>query len=502
MPAEQARPLYLALDQGGHASRALVFDARGVAQARSLREVQVHHPQPDWVEQDPEELVVSLREATREVLRELGARAVQIVSAGLATQRSSIVCWDRATGQALSPVISWQDRRAHAWLARFAPHAEAIHATTGLMLSAHYGASKLRWCLDHLPAVAQAETEGRLAFGPLASFLIFRLTEERTLAADPANAARTLLWNIKTLDWDEGLLHLFDIPATALPSCVPTRHDFGHLAADGQRIPLVLVNGDQSAALFAYGAPRTNCAYLNLGTGAFVQRTSGNYPGHQPRLLTGIVLQDGDQKIYVLEGTVNGAGAALQWVEEDLGFEDLEQELPAWLAQNNAEPPLFLNGISGLGAPYWIADFKSRFSAEAEPWQMAVAVAESIVFLLQANLDLFQKLPTAMDGGSAENAGAVFPPSPLEQIIASGGLTWYEGLCQRISDLSGLPLYRPAEYEATARGTAWLLAGKPEVWPESELGMWFRPRANPALRARYERWRMAMESALVEHSRT
>jgi glycerol kinase len=482
MPAERIRPLYLALDQGGHASRALVFDAHGVAQARSLREVQVHHPQADWVEQDPDDLVASLLDATREVLHELGARAAQVVSAGLATQRSSIVCWDRVTGQALSPVISWQDRRAHEWLARFAPHADAIHATTGLMLSAHYGASKLRWCLDHLPAVAQAETEGRLAFGPLASFLIFRLTAEHTLAADPANAARTLLWNIKSLDWDAGLLHLFSIPARALPPCVPTRHHFGHLEADGQRIPLSVVNGDQSAALFAYGAPHANSAYINMGTGAFVQRTSGDYPGHQPRLLTGIVLRDADEKTYVLEGTVNGAGAALQWIEEDLGLEDLEQQLPAWLAQNSAEPPLFLNGISGLGAPYWVADFESRFSAEAEPWQMAVAVAESIVFLLQANLDLFQKLA-----------------SPLEQIIASGGLTWYEGLCQRISDLSGLPLYRPAEYEATARGTAWLLAGKPRDWPEPEFGVWFKPQANPVLHARYHRWRAAMDMALIGH---
>lgn len=476
--------LYLALDQGGHASRALVFDAHGVAQARSLREVQVHHPQADWVEQDPEELVASLLEAAREVLRELGTRAAQIVSAGLATQRSSVVCWNRVTGQALSPVISWQDRRAHAWLARFAPHAEAIHVTTGLMLSAHYGASKLRWCLDHLPAVAQAQSEGRLAFGPLASFLIFRLTEERTLAADPANAARTLLWNIKTLNWDEGLLHLFSIPASALPPCVPTRHRFGHLAAAGQRIPLALVNGDQSAALFAYGAPRAGSAYLNLGTGAFVQRTSGHYPGQQPRLLTGIVLRDVDEQIYVLEGTVNGAGAALQWIEEDLGIDNLEQELPAWLVQDHVEPPLFLNGISGLGSPYWVADFESRFSAEAEPWQMAVAVAESIVFLLQTNLDLFQKLA-----------------SPLERIIASGGLTWYEGLCQRISDLSGLALYRPVEREATARGIAWLLAGKPEDWPELEFGAWFKPRANPALRARYERWRVAMDTALAEQAR-
>lgn len=481
MTPERRAPgsLYLALDQGGHASRALVFDAHGVAQARSLREVRAHHPQADWVEQDPEELVTSLVDVAHEVLQALGARAAQVGSAGLATQRSSIVCWDRVTGQALSPVISWQDRRAREWLARFALHAEAIHATTGLMLSAHYGVSKLRWCLDHLPAVAQAQAEGRLAFGPLASFLVFRLTQERTLAADPANAARTLLWNIKSMDWDEGLLHLFSIPVSALPPCVATRHHFGHLGVAGRRIPLMLVSGDQSAALFAYGAPHASSAYLNMGTGVFVQRTSGHYPGHQPRLLTGIVLRDADEVVYVLEATVNGAGAALQWIGEDLGLGDIEQQLPAWLAQNSVEPPLFLNGISGLGSPYWVADFESRFTAEAEPWQMAVAVAESIVFLLQANFDLFQKLA-----------------SPLEQIIAAGGLSWYEGLCQRISDLSGLPLYRPAEHEATARGSAWLLAGKPGDWPEPEFGVWFKPRANPALRARYERWRVAMDAAL------
>ncbi len=478
------RPLYLALDQGGHASRALVFDARGALLAKGLREVKVHHPRPDWVEQDPEELLASLYEAIGDALGDLGAQAARLAAAGLATQRSSIVCWDRVTGHALSPVISWQDRRAHAWLARFAPLAESIHATTGLMLSAHYGASKLRWCLDHLPAVMRAQSQGRLAFGPLASFLIFRLTEERTLAADPANGARTLLRNLKTETWDEGLLHLFGIPLSALPPCVPTRHGFGRIAVDGRQLPLTLVTGDQSAALFARGAPRASHAYINMGTGAFVQRIATGFPDRPSRLLTGVALHDGDEKTYVLEGTVNGAGAALQWIEEQLGIEDLAQQLPAWLA-SDTEPPLFLNGIAGLGSPYWVADFESRFSAEAEPGPMAVAVTESIVFLLQVNLDLLQELPVA-----------------LEQIVASGGLTWYDGVCQRISDLSGLPLHRPAGYEATARGTAWLLAGKPEYWAEPEPGLRFQPRANPALRARYERWRTAMDTALIGHSRT
>lgn len=477
-------PLYLALDQGGHATRALVFDAHGEVVARALREVQVFHPQPDWVEQDPDELVRSLDDVILEVRHELGPRAAHLAAAGLATQRSSIVCWDRISGEALSPVLSWQDRRAHAWLERFTPDADAIHRSTGLMLSAHYGASKLRWCLDHLPRVARAATEHRLAFGPLASFLVFRLTEERSLVCDPANAARTLLLNLESLDWDTGLLHLFGVSRGMLPDVVPSRFDYGRLVA-GRHIPLSIVTGDQSAALFAYGAPQASSVYLNMGTGAFVQRTAGHFPGHHSRLLSGIVLAERDEQVYVLEGTVNGAGAALAWLAATHGIDNLESELRGWLARA-AEPPLFLNGVSGLGSPFWVADFESRFidvPETTEPWQLAAAVAESIVFLVQANLDEFGKLA-----------------APPERIIASGGLTHYDALCQRLADLGGLPLYRPVEHEATARGLAWLLAGKPGDWPESEPGQYFNPGSNPALTKRYAAWRQAMTAELGRNS--
>lgn len=477
-PPDEPDTLYLSLDQGGHASRALVFDGQGRIHARALRDVSVFHPQPGWVEQDPDELAQSLIDVIFDVQRQLGPRAAQLVRAGLATQRSSIVCWDVLTGEALSPVISWQDRRAHAWLARFTPDSERIRRATGLRLSAHYGASKLRWCLDHLPRVAEAAAAKRLACGPLAAFLVFRLTETRSLMVDPANAGRTLLFNLESRRWDEGLLHLFDIPAEVLPQVVQTRFDFGPLVA-APRVPLSVVTGDQSAALFFAGAPQPSRAYLNMGTGAFLQRSTGTYPGDHPRLLTGIVLQDQDESVYVLEGTVNGAGSALAWAAESLQLPNLTDELPRWLLRNETEPPLFLNGISGLGAPFWEAEFKSRFIGEGEPWQKAVAVAESIVFLLQANLEEFQRLA-----------------SPLDQISASGGLTQMDALCQRLSDLSGFPLYRPVEREATARGLAWLLAGKPHDWPEGEVGNRFTPTINPALRARYIRWRYALEEAL------
>jgi glycerol kinase len=471
--------LFLALDQGGHASRALVFNQQGALIAKTLREVSVHSQSPGRVEQDPEELVSSLQQAAAEAVQSLGVRAEAIVSAGLATQRSSIVCWDKFTGAALSPVISWQDRRAQAWLASLTTQADEVHRLTGLRLSPHYGASKLRWCLDHLAPVKTALGQRRLAMGPLASFLLFRLLRKKSLFADPANAARMLLWNLHTADWDRQLLALFGIPGELLPPCVPTQYSFGTLDVGRQAIPLTIMTGDQSAALFAHGAPAPDAAYINLGTGAFVQRALGRLPDEAPGLLTSIVYRDARHTTYVLEGTVNGAGAALRWAEQELGLTDIDDQLPEWLARQTS-PPLFLNGVSGLGAPFWVADFESRFIGGGEPWQKAVAVAESIVFLLQTNLEIMKQ-----------------HAPPLARMVVTGGLALNTGLCQRLADLSGLPVYRPAELEATARGAAFLLAGFPDSWPEEISGTWFRPVANPALHKRYKNWRDEMSRAVA-----
>jgi glycerol kinase len=345
------------------------------------------------------------------------------------------------------------------------------------MLSAHYGASKMHWCLDHLPAVAAARREGRLAMGPLASFLLFRLLEEKPLMADPANASRTLLWSLRAMDWDPWLLELFGIPVETLPRCVPTRHGFGTLCANEHRIPLTIATGDQSAALFALGAPPGNTGYVNIGTGAFIQRAFQQIPDTFG-LLSSVVYRDADRAFYALEGTVNGAGAALRWAEQEWELEDVEAQLSAWLA-SDGDVPLFLNGIAGLGAPFWVADFPTRLIGNGEPWQKACAVVESIVFLLQVNIETMQKMS----------------PAP-KSLLVTGGLTQLDGLCQRLADLSGLPVYRPAEHEATARGTAYLLAGFPENWPEEKPGDSFTPKPNPGLMRRYKDWRAAMQNAL------
>lgn len=466
--------LYLCLDQGGHASRALVLDECGEVVTRALRDIATFHPTDDRVEHDAEELVASVRDATGDALRNLDARAHELRAAGLATQRSSIVCWDRITGAALSPVISWQDRRAREWLTQFSSCAPDVEQRTGLKLSPHYGASKLRWCLDNLEPVQRARHANRLAFGPLASFLAFRLLDERPLVVDPSNAQRTLLWNVAQRAWDDTLLERFGIPCTVLPECVTTHHAFGHLRHADDGIPLTVLTGDQAAAVFAFGAPRADSAYVNLGTGAFVQRMLDR-PQHVDGLLTGIVRVQGDAPMYTLEGTVNGAGAALTWASNTLGLTDAEAQLPQWLARD-VELPLFLNGVGGLGAPYWVADFPSRFVGAGEPWQKLVAVSESIVFLIATNIERMRQ------------AG------DINALVLSGGLAQLDALCQRLADVTGLPALRPCEHEATARGLAWLLASDKTRWGAID-SVTFSPQPAPALLRRYRNWLVAMADA-------
>jgi glycerol kinase len=366
-------------------------------------------------------------------------------------------------------VISWQDRRAARWLDSLALDRDDLRARTGLLVSPHYGASKMRWCLDHLPAVRAARESGRLAIGPLASFLVFRLLRERPFVVDPANASRTLLWNIHTSDWDPPLCERFGIPLDVLPRCVPTRHAFGTI--DG--LPLKVVNGDQSAAAFASGEPRTDTAYVNIGTGAFVQRPIAGEPPALPRLLHSVILRDESRTLSVVEGTINGAGSAI----DEIAGKGVAERADSFL-ESSTEPPLFLNGVSGLAAPFWAPRFRSRFVGDGAPADKITAVVESIVFLIRTILDdMAKELP---------------PPATIR---VSGGLSRSDGLCQRLADLAECSVERSIEHEATARGLARLIASGFEDEERREADT-FAPRANRPLCERFERWTKELERAL------
>ena len=467
-------PAFLSIDQGGHASRAFVFDARGRLLARGEREIRARRPDPTRAEYEAAELWSSIAGAVAAALD--GAPALR--AAGLATQRSNVACWDRENGAPLGPVLSWQDRRAWRAVEELRPHERLIHERTGLFLTPHYGASKLRWCLDNLPDVGRAHEEGRLGFGPMAAWLAGRLAGEPARGADVVNASRTQLVALKTRDWDDDLLALFGLPKGPLPPVVPNIWGYGALAA-APATPLALVTGDQNAALFAYGEVDGQTAYVNAGTGAFVLRATGERLVRPQRLLSGVLHHGEGAPEYALEGTVNGAGSALAWFAREYGVGDLNERLPAWLDAVPAAPALFLNGVSGLGSPFWAANFPVRFEGRGSLAELAVAVVESIVFMLVVNLE--------------EQARYLPPP---ERIRLTGGLANLNGLAQRLADLAGVPVLRPAEVEATARGTAFLLAGRPADWDAGGVPDVFEPRSNPALAANYARWRKAVKREL------
>ena len=470
---------YLALDQGGHASRALVFDAGGALVTSASVPIATQRTDPGHIEHDPDELVETLRRAIDTVSRELPAGR-RIHAAGLATQRSSMVCWNRHTGAALSPVISWQDRRNATWLEGLATRAAEIRARTGLVLTPHYGASKMRWCLDHLPAVQEARAAGELVMGPLASFLVCRLVEGRPLLADPANASRTQLWALATRDWSPELLVLFGIDAALLPRAVTSRYAYGNLATPAGPVPLTVVTGDQSAVPFAFGPLDPATAYVNLGTGAFAQRpVSGPLPD-APRLLVSVVWSTADHVDYLLEGTVNGAASALDWLAEREGvpLTALLRLADVALATHET-PPLLINGVSGLGAPFWVSNLESRFIGAGSRGARVLAVLESIAFLLQANLEEMQPHGPALTG-----------------LLVTGGLSANDYLCGCLGSLSGLPVRRTEDPEATARGLARLVAGDAaSAWPVAH-GTSQPPVLNKELAQRYRLWRRELEQAL------
>lgn len=468
----------LAIDQGGHASRALLFDAAGrvvdlesvpVATDRSADGLRVEH--------DAEALVASVRNAVDAVATRAAAARRPITAAGLATQRSSIACWHRGTGAALAPILSWQDRRHAAWLRGLEPRRDWLRARTGLVLSPHYGASKLRWCLEEVPAVRAAAEANTLAMGPLASFLLARLLDGRPCLADPANASRTQLWDPARRDWDEELLALFGVPRRVLPACVDSRHDFGVLATPAGAVPLVVTTGDQSAVPFAAGPLDPVAAYVNAGTGAFVQRALRDRVPAAPRLLASVVWSDAQGVDYLAEGTVNGAAAALDGLATREGSTAAALLAAVEAGAGGADPPLFLNGVAGLGSPFWVSDFPSRFVGEGTPAARALAVIESIVFLLRVNLDELRALGP-----------------PLERLVLTGGLAASATFCRRLADLAGLPVWRSAETEATARGLARLVAGPAVHW-EAGAGETWHPRPDPAFTRRFERWRALMPAA-------
>jgi glycerol kinase len=476
-------PLLVAIDQGGHATRALAFDTRGRRIAEAYVPISTFRSGTDRVEHDALELGESVRTVLADLSQMLGDDARRVTAAGLATQRSSIACWDRRAAKPFARVLSWQDRRNAAFVAKLAEQEQTIRETTGLVLSPHYGASKLRWYAEHVEGVRSPSPKQRPAFGPLAAWLLHAILEEHPHCVDATNAARTQLLDIRACDWSDEMLALFGVRRELLPTVVPNRYEYGNVLFDDRLVPLVVCTGDQSAMPFAHGAPDAATIYLNVGTGAFVQRISDR--AAPTGLLSSVLWHDGERgTLRAIEGTVNGAGSAIDWLNERVDI-DAGAGSRAWahreaLAMNRAKlaramPPIFLNGIAGVGSPYWRAQFESRFIGDGNDIERLMAVIESIAFLICENVAHVREGAT--------------------RILASGGLADSDYLCECVATLSGLPVERTSLTESTATGLAYLIAREPADWqPEAQIER-FDPEPQPELRARYERWRKEMGSA-------
>jgi len=450
----------LAIDQGTQSTRASILDGEGRVVAQASVPVTSTRPKLNRVEQDANALASSVETAIGQVLKQVAKTVRSCVECcGIATQRSTVVSWDNA-GKAASAALSWQDTRGQEQLDHLREYVSEIKQHSGLPLSAHYGATKLRWLMDN------SNSRENRRFGPLSSYLLSRISNVETNLVDHANAQRMQLLDISTMQWSNSLLQLFGIPIELLPECCPVYHDFGELKGPG--IPITAMNGDQNAAWFGSGLPAAGTALVNIGSGAFVL-TPQPADKEAPELLSTIACSDNTASSFLLEATVNGAGNALLWLSEHYPISNHRLKLKSALEQT-VEPPMFLNTVGGLGSPWWRSGLTPKFindNGRFSETEMIAGVCESILFLVYQNLIEIQKVKS------------------ISELQLSGGLSKVDVMCQKLADLSGLQVKRLNRSEATTRGIAWIAAGQPESWGVSEYDR-YQPRADTGLKSRFE----------------
>lgn len=460
----------LLLDVGGQGILALVLDEQARPCFKAHRRLDVHE-RGERVEQDPEQLADALQALVVEALSAVDSSGpAPPVPVALAVQRGSVVCWDRDTGAALSPVLSWRDRRSLARLAALGEQAESIRQRTGLRHSPYAGAPKLAWCLSELPPVRAAAEQGRLVCGPLGSFLLARLVRQHPARVDPTLAQRTLLWSHRARGWDPWLLERFGLSARLLPQIVPSHSHHGRLQVADTPAELMLLMGDQNCLPFLHGQPDPDTLTINLGTGAFLLRPVPEPVDDARFQLT--LLDQADGGRWALEGSVHGAASALNWLAREHSVQAADHDWSS-LDQRVDTPPLFLNRIDGLGSPWWQAASEAAFidpdaANDHSPQALLLAVLESIAFLIRANVD-------AMSERLARP----------QRIVICGGLSQSDTLCGLIANLLSHDLERLSAVEGTALGLWCRLhrAGLPAG--HFNTVSW---RRQPALERRYQQW--------------
>lgn len=496
MAAENAH--LLVIDQGTTSTRAIIFDAvlRPIAVAQ--QEFPQIFPAPGWVEHNPETIWATALGTARAALTEAGLAPAQIAGIGIANQRETTLVWERATGRPIFNAIVWQDRRTAEQCAALeaAGHGEMVEARTGLRLDAYFSATKLSWILDHVPGSRARAKAGELAFGTVDTFLLWRLTGGAVHATDATNASRTLLCDIRTGQWDDDLLHLFDIPVAMLPKIKDCTGDFGRTIADlfGGEIAIRGIAGDQQAALIGQACFTPGTVKATYGTGGFVLLNIGEEPKRsRHRLLTTIAWQWGGQRHYALEGSIFSAGASVQWLRDGLGLVENAAETSGLAAASDpAQDVYFVPAFTGLGAPHWNSDAQgliTGISRGTTKKELARATLESVGYQTR---DLLRAM--LADFGA-----------PIENLVfrVDGGMSANDWTMQFLADILNIPVERSAFRETTALGAGYLAGFAAGLCPPPaqfalmrETDHLFHAEIPPELRdTKYQGWLRAVKLA-------
>jgi glycerol kinase len=483
----------LSLDQGTTSSRAIVFDHDGTVKAVAQKEFRQIFPQAGWVEHDPQDIWTTQIGVAVEALARGQVRPKDVAAIGITNQRETTIVWDRETGTPIANAIVWQDRRTADYCERLKAEGAgpAIQQRTGLLIDAYFSASKIRWLLDNVPGARAKAEAGRLAFGTVDTWIVWKLTDGAVQVTDVSNASRTMLFNIHTLQWDDELLKIFGIPRSLLPQVRSSSEIYGRVAPTLgiEDVPIAGIAGDQQAALFGQMCRKPGMSKNTYGTGCFLLQNIGTAPKQsQQRLVTTVAWQICGRTDYALEGSVFIGGAVVQWVRDGLGLiksaADIEP-LAASVADNGGV--YLVPAFSGLGAPHWDSYARGTIvgiTRGTTAGHIARAALESIAFQVADLLD-------------AMKADARIP---LSELRVDGGAATNNALMQFQADLLGVPVVRPAVTETTALGAAYLAGLAVDYWKSTDevSGQWrvdrkFDPNMpRSAADALRERWSAAV----------
>jgi glycerol kinase len=448
----------LALDQGTTSSRALLFDREGAIRGVAQQEFDQIFPRPGWVEHNPEQILSSQIAVATEALAKAGASASDIAAIGITNQRETAIVWNRETGKPVHNAIVWQDRRTADFCEqlRKGGHAPLIQQRTGLLIDAYFSASKIVWILENVPGARTLAEAGKLAFGTVDTWLVWRLTQGKVHATDVTNASRTMVFNIHTGEWDSELLGLLRIPASMMPSVRSSSELYGDVrGVQGlEGIPIAGIAGDQQSALFGQQCSQPGMTKNTYGTGCFMlQNTGTRTVPSSNQLVTTIAWKINGKTEYALEGSVFVGGAVVQWLRDGLGLIRSSQEVEA-LAKSVPDNGgvYFVPAFVGLGAPHWDSYARGSIfgiTRGTTAGHIARAAVQSIAFQVADLLDAMHR-----DSGGA-----------VKELRVDGGASANDSLMQFQADMLQFPVVRPPSIETTAMGAAYLAGLAVGFWP-------------------------------------